>query len=46
MLLHLQMDEDIVESSTFSPGSALYAFVFHIQLHVLFLQLNLSQRNV
>lgn len=45
MLLHLQMDVDIAESNTFSPVSALYAFVFHPHLHVLFLQLSLSQRN-
>lgn len=45
MLLHLQMDENIAESSTFSPGCVLRAFVFHIQLHVLFLQLSLSQAN-
>lgn len=45
MLLHLQMDVDIAESNTFSPVSALCAFMFHLHLHVLFLQLSLSQRN-
>lgn len=46
VLLCLWMDEDTAETSTFSPGSALCALVFHIQLHVLFLQLSLSQRNM
>lgn len=45
MLFHLQMDVNIAELNTFSPVSALYAFMFHLHLHVLFLQLSPSQRN-